>query len=248
MSYDVGGETMVEVNKLKPMAVAHQFINEQFPNCQGALLAGSVVRGEATETSDLDIVIFDQSLISSYRESLIYLGWKIEAFVHNLTSYKAFFKSDYERARPSMPRMVLEGIILKDVGIIKSIKKEAKDLMDQGPEKWSAETIELKQYFISDTLDDLLGSTDRAEEICIANTLAEMVSEFVLRTNQKWIGTSKWIIRSLRHYDHNFANHFVNAFDVFYRTGDKTEIIQLVDNILEPYGGRLFDGFSLGKN
>lgn len=210
-------------------------------------MAGSVVRGEATETSDLDIVIFDKNLNSSYRESLIDFGWNIEVFVHNLISYKEFFKSDYERARPSMPRMVSEGIVLKDNGIIESIKNEAKELLAKGPEKWSTETIKTKRYFITDTLDDFIGCNYRAEEIFIANTLADLVSEFVLRTNQRWIGASKWIIRSLRHYDIEFADRFVEAFDDFYKTGDKNKIIQIVDRILQPYGGRLFDGFSLGK-
>lgn len=179
--------------KSNPNDAAKQFINKKYHNCQGALLAGSVVRGEATETSDLDIVVFDKNLSSSYRESLIDFGWNIEVFVNNLISYKHFFKSDYERARPSMPRMVLEGIVIKDDGIIDSIKKEAKELLDKGPEEWTAEMIKTKRYFITDALDDFIGCTNRAEEIFIANTLAELVSEFVLRTNRKWIGASKWI-------------------------------------------------------
>lgn len=238
---------MDEFTKLEPIKAAKQLINILFPNCQGALLAGSVVRGQITRTSDLDIIIFDKTLHTSYRESIIDFDWKIEVFAHNLTSYKDFFKSDYERARPSMPRMVSEGIILKDDGIINSIKKEAKEILDKGPEEWSVETIKTKQYFISDALDDFIGCSNRAEEIFVANTLAELVSEFVLRTNRKWIGTSKWIVRSLRHYDEEFANHFVEAFDIFYKTGDKNPVIQLVEDILKPFGGPLFDGFSLGK-
>lgn len=88
---------MTNFNKLTPIEAAHQFVNEHFPNCKGALLAGSVVRGEATEKSDLDIVIFDKNLRTSYRESLIEYGWHIEVFVHTLTSYKQFFKMDYEK-------------------------------------------------------------------------------------------------------------------------------------------------------
>jgi predicted nucleotidyltransferase len=233
--------------KLKPIEAAQQFIEKYYPNCQGALLAGSVVRGEATETSDLDIVVFENSQNASYRKSLIEYGWPIEVFVHSLTSYKPFFKSDRERARPSMPRMIAEGIILKDEGILESIKKEASELLADGPEKWSEETIHTKRYFITDALDDLIGSTNRTEEIFIANALAELVSEFVLRTNGQWIGHSKWIVRSLKQFDEKFADQFVDAFDVFYKTDDKTKIVQLVNKVLEPYGGKLFDGFSLGK-
>lgn len=233
--------------KLKPIEAAQQFIEMYFPNCKGALLAGSVVRGEATETSDLDIVVFESNLSSSYRKSIIEFGWPIEVFVHSLTSYKPFFISDRERARPSMPRMIAEGILLKDVGVIESIKNEAIELLANGPEKWSEETITTKRYFITDALDDFIGSTKRAEEIFIASTIAELLSEFILRSNRQWIGHSKWIVRSLKQFDEIFADKFVEAFDVFYKTDDKTKIIQLVDKVLEPYGGRLFDGFSLGK-
>ncbi|MFJ8063670.1 nucleotidyltransferase domain-containing protein [Psychrobacillus sp. NPDC096426] len=238
---------MGNIKKLEPVIAAQKFINKYFPNCDGALLAGSVVRGEATETSDLDIVIFDQTFSACYRESLIDFDWRVEVFVHNLNSYEVFFESDRKRARPSLPRMISEGIILKDSGVIGPIKSEAEKLLSNGPEKWSVETINTKRYFITDTLDDFIGSNDRAEEIFIANTLAELASEFVLRTNNRWIGASKWIVRSLKSYDVQFAAQFVEAFDTFYRNGSKHKLIKLMDDILLPYGGRLFNGFSLGK-
>ncbi|WP_318837495.1 nucleotidyltransferase domain-containing protein [Psychrobacillus glaciei] len=50
----------MNTNRLKPFEAATQFISQNFSNCQGALLAGSTVREEATETSDLDIVVFIQ--------------------------------------------------------------------------------------------------------------------------------------------------------------------------------------------
>ncbi|MEC5424316.1 nucleotidyltransferase domain-containing protein [Virgibacillus sp. C22-A2] len=238
---------MGDLNRLEPVKAARKFIENYFPYCDGALLAGSVVRGEATKTSDLDIVIFDKTYSSSYRESLIVYDWPIEVFAHNLNSYQEYFASDFKRARPSLPRMVSEGIILKDKGIIDSIKSEAKELLSKGPEKWSMEIINTKRYFITDTLDDFIGCSNRAEGIFIANTLAELVSEFVLRTNNKWIGASKWIVRSLREHDTKFAEQFVEAFDKFYRSSAKDKVINLVDEVLEPYGGRLFNGFSLGK-
>ena len=235
-------------NKLNPVEAARLFVNKHFPHCEGALLAGSVIRGEATETSDLDIVVFDKQFHTSYRESMIDFGWRIEIFVHNLTSYKDYFFSDCERARPSMPRMVAEGMILKDRGAIGSIKEEAKELLDKGPKEWPTELVNTKRYFITDALDDFIGCNSRAEAIFIANSLAELVSEFVLRTNKRWIGASKWIVRSLRHYDIEFTNQFVEAFDEFYKNEDKQKIIQLVDEVLEPHGRRLFEGFSLGKS
>lgn len=143
--------------------------------------------------------------------------------------------------------MISEGIILKDDGILKSIKNEAKVIVEKGPEKWSEEVINTKRYFITDTLDDFRGSNNRAEEIFIANTLAVLVHEFVLRTNRQWIGASKWIVRALNQYDEKFTEEFVEAFNIFYKTGEKGKVVELIDKVLEPYGGRLFEGFSQGK-
>ena len=76
---------------MKPIEAA-----TSIPNCV-ALLGGSVARGEATKTSDLDIVIVDQSLTSCYRESCYSNGWPVEVFVHNFETYKTFFKMDCDR-------------------------------------------------------------------------------------------------------------------------------------------------------
>ncbi|UOQ48712.1 nucleotidyltransferase domain-containing protein [Gracilibacillus caseinilyticus] len=235
------------MKQLEPVKAANNFIDKHFPECQGAILAGSVVRGEDTETSDLDLVIFDKKLASSYRESMFDFGWPIEIFVHNLTFYKYFMEMDCKSAKPSMPRMISEGIILKDEGIIESIKKEAADMLVKGPEKWTDNIIRTKRYFITDALDDFTGSNNRAEDIFIANTLAQLIHEFILRTNGRWIGSSKWIVRALNDYNENFTERFVDAFDVYYRTGEKGKIVKLVDNVLAPYGGRLFEGFCMGK-
>ncbi|WP_121615321.1 nucleotidyltransferase domain-containing protein [Virgibacillus halodenitrificans] len=233
--------------KLDARKASHQIIEKKYPHCNGALLAGSVVRGEATNTSDLDIVIFTDETFFSYRESFIELDWPVEAFVHNFSSYKEFFKSDRERAIPTLSRMVTEGIVLKEDPRLHSIKQEANELLEAGPEKWTSEMIDIKRYFLTDMLDDFIGSDTRGEEIVIAGALAEMISEFTLRAEQRWLGSSKWVVRLLKQYDEAFAETFIEAFDLFYKTGEKGPVIQLVDTVLQPYGGRLFDGFSIGK-
>ncbi|MEZ2718318.1 nucleotidyltransferase domain-containing protein [Niallia circulans] len=235
------------MERLEPVEAARLFIDTYYANCNAAVLAGSVVRGQATATSDLDIVIFDEKIVSSYRESMMEFGWPIEAFVHNLSSYKDFFLMDYNIAKPSMQRMVTEGIILRDDGALQAIKQEAKQMLAEGPKEWSEETIRTKRYFITDVLDDLIGADNKQEEIFIASTLSFLLHEFVLRVNKQWIGTSKWMVRALRLYDSLFADEFIEAFDCFYRTREKDKIIEITEKVLKPYGGKLFAGFSLGK-
>ncbi|PEJ35846.1 nucleotidyltransferase domain-containing protein [Bacillus pseudomycoides] len=233
---------------MKAIDAAQKIIESQFPHCDIALLGGSIARGEATKTSDLDIVIFDESLSNCYRESFFSNGWPVEVFVHTFETYKEYFRGDCKRGRPSLPQLVSEGIILKgEEGIVTSLKLEARQLLDKGPEKWTEELIRQKRYFITDVLDDFIGATKREEELFIANLLADLVHEYVLRVNEQWVGNSKWFIRVLRKYDELFAEQFVEAFDHFYKTGEKKKLIAFVENTLENYGGRLFEGFSIGK-
>lgn len=232
-------------SRLSAFETAQKFVKERFPDCDAALLAGSVTRGEATETSDLDIVIFDKDIPSAYRESLIAYGWPIEVFVHNLQSYKLFFESDVKRARPSLPRMVAEGTVIKKSDYLQKLINEAKRIIELGPEVWTKKEIDFKRYFITDTLDDFIGSNNEAEELFIAGTLAEQLQEFVLRTNNRWVGKSKWVVRELNHYDPVFCEKFVEAFSQYYRTGNKKMVVEMAELELEPFGGRLFDGFSV---
>ncbi|HEX5564739.1 MAG TPA: nucleotidyltransferase domain-containing protein [Sporosarcina sp.] len=238
---------MKRMKRMKAPFAAKRFVDEYFPHCQAAVLAGSVVRGEETPTSDLDIVIFDNQIEEAFRESRIEYGWPIEVFVHSLTSYKTYFRSDAERARPSLPRMVAEGIVLVDTGILSLIKNEAAALLNEGPAPWSAQTLATKRYMLTDALGDFLGTQNEAEALFIANALAEAIHEFVLRTNGQWIGASKWIVRALRQYDEDFAERFVAAFQSFYKTGNREGIIRITDDVLAPFGGRLFEGYSVGK-
>lgn len=77
---------------MKPMEAAQSIITSQFSNCDVALLGGSVARGEATKTSDLDIVIFDQSLSSCYRESFYSNGGLLKYSYIILKRIKPFLK------------------------------------------------------------------------------------------------------------------------------------------------------------
>ncbi|MCG3086866.1 nucleotidyltransferase domain-containing protein [Sporosarcina cyprini] len=234
------------MERVDALKAAEMFIHKYYPDCTAALLAGSVVRGEATETSDLDIIVFDDDK-GPYRESVIAFDWPVEVFVHNKTSYQSFFESDIERARPSLLRMISEGIVLIDAEIVQIVKQQADELLKKGPAPWSEQTLRTKRYMLTDALDDFQGSTDEAEAIFIANTLADRLHEFFLRTNGRWIGDSKWVVRALREFDPVFTDRFVTVFDEFYRTRNKHAVIELVEEVLTPFGGRLFEGYSVGK-
>jgi hypothetical protein len=234
--------------RINARKAASEFVEMYFPACEVAYLAGSVVRGEETESSDLDIIIIDASVTECYRKSLTENGWPIEVFVHNFFSYKDFFKENIDRARPSLPQMCAEGIILKDNGQASRIKNEALQLLKAGPTPWKTVEMEKARYQITDLINDLEGSTNSIEDLFIVSKLADLTHEFVLRVNGYWIGEGKWIIRALKEYDESFAEKFAAVFDGYYSTREKEKVIHFVDDVIKPYGGRLFEGYSSRRN
>ncbi|PAF20576.1 hypothetical protein CHH49_15975 [Terribacillus saccharophilus] len=229
-----------------PRDTAKRFIETNHPDCEGAMLAGSCARGEATQTSDLDIIILYKGESCAYRESLLFEGWPVEVFVYTGEAYQNFFVSDAKRGIPSMPRMVSEAIVLKDSPAVTKMKSEASSIFAAGPSPWGKQKIDHNRYMITNLIDDFLDKEVDGEAYFLANAIVNDLAIFTLRTRQHWIGSGKWMFRELKSMDSNLANQFEQSLAAFYKQHDKRPIVQLADDCLEPFGGRLFEGYYLG--
>ena len=234
--------------KMKYIDAATKFIEDHFPDCSFALVAGSVVRGDATSTSDLDIFIITTKVDKPYRESFYENGWPIEAFIHTLDSYQEFFYMDIKRRRPSSPMMCSEGILLKDtLNIEGKIRKFANDLLAMGPEPFSEQEMLNQRYHITDMLDDLIGSTDYEEQLFIANELIEKLINFILVNRGQWMGRGKWIPKLLKKLDEDLYHELMYTINELFKKENKLPLIGFVTQQLNNTGGRLFEGYTLGK-
>lgn len=227
----------------KVKTTVEHFIEAYFPNCQAAFMAGSVVRGEATSQSDIDIVIISEEEKTMSRRCFIYNNWPIEVFVYNPSTFDTFFEGDCMLGNPFLPRMCAEGSIITGEQMASAIKEKATERLRLGPPAWTEDQIDYHRYLITDLLDDFIGSLDDSESIFIVNKLAERVHEFILRTNRTWTGEGKWVIRSLKQFDHNICDRFCNAFNSYYVKREKAPVVNFVDDVLQQHGGRLFEGY-----
>jgi len=233
--------------RISGIDAASKFVKEKFPNCDIAFLAGSASRGEETVTSDLDIVIFDSSIVSNYRESFVLYNWKIEAFIHNYCSYLKQFEIDKETGRPILANMLAEGKIIRDNGKSQKIKDNAITFIKSGPKPLTEDFIRASRYFIYDLLDDFQDSNNHPEAIMTLNTISTQLADFILRVNHQWSGRGKGLARSLNKFDERIYNELFDSLNCYYKDGDKQSFIKFVNNFYEPFGGPLFDGFSQGK-
>lgn len=229
------------------LQLAHLLVESRYPDCDAALLAGSFVRGQATATSDLDLVVFYESVSASYRESFTFDRYPVEAFIHSSSTILAFFQQDRKRGRPSMQRMVAEGLVVRDHPMLVPLKTQAETELLAGPPILSLTEMDRARYFLTDLLDDFIGVTDRTDGLGIAARLLEQATDFRLRASGHWTGQGKWLIRSLAIVDPVEATRLADAFDVYFRSDQKQSVIDLVEQWLDAHGGRYFDGFSIGK-
>src|SRR5262245_40027536 len=135
--------------------ITRQIFDDRYPAASVILLAGSLLRGEGTPYSDLDlIVIFDQ-LPHAWRESFDFQGYPVEAFVHDPETLNYFLFESCRSARPpATARMVFEGIEVHGPSdISRSLKRIAADIIASRPPELGDEAGRSLRYTLANTLD-----------------------------------------------------------------------------------------------
>ena len=101
---------------------------------------------------------------------------------------------------------------------------------------------------IGDLLDDFIGAINHIDAMFILNQLLEKIINFKMVKSGNWLVHGKRIQKALVEHDRQFAENLFSAMTAFYQTGDKGAISGMLESILVQYGGRVFEGYSVGKN
>lgn len=244
---DRGAQKVRTMNKPEPKATALEIVNNKYPDAEVVFLAGSVVRGEQTLFSDLDLVVVFKELEYAWRESFVYGDWPVEAFLHDPHTLRYFFESvDAPSGRPSLAKMIVEGVALPvENNFSIQMRRLAQEVIETGPPPWDQSMLDSARYMITDLIDDLRAPRNKAEALAAGALLYEKLAEFYLRSQGLWSARGKAIPRSLQKISAPVAEQFQVAFNLLFVQGDSSEVIGLAETILAPQGGFLFEGFTL---
>ena len=186
-----------------PYIVAENILKQKYPGATLVFVAGSFNRNEETEFSDIDLVVIFPKLDAAWRESFMFEGWPVEAFVHDSETLNYFFNEvDGKDGIPSLPSMVAEGPVIPEnheLGI--NLKSLAQKVLDKGPPKWRDEAIYHQRYAISDLVDDLRAPRNQEETNAVVGSLHEVLGNFYFRANDLWSASRKHIPRRLSKID-----------------------------------------------
>ncbi len=228
-----------------PKEIIKELIAKKYPSAKAVFWGGSVSKNQGTEASDLDLVIVFKSLPNAYREAFIYDGWPVDAFIHDLSTLHYFFEeSRTSNGIPGLITMITEGVEILDPNpLANDVKLLAKKFKEGGPIPWSNEQIDKERFLLTDILDDIKFPKNREEQITSAVHLFEPLVQFHFRSQGKWSASGKSLIRLLKTENPDLAIEFNKSFDDFFKSYDTLGIENLVQKILAPYGGLLWDGF-----
>ena len=229
------------------ISVANQLYTERYQDAEVLLLCGSVVRGEHTETSDLDLVVLYSGIPNAYRASYYYQGWPVEAFHHDMQTLHYFFEQvDRPTGIPVLMQMVAEGIeIPKQCAVSDQAKTLARKYLAMGPPVWDQLELEKSRYLLSDLVEDLRGTTNEVERQAIVMRLYEPFVHHVFRSRNVWAAKGKWIPRRLSDVAPGYAEELFNHINTAVRGEGIDQLIELVENELAKDGGYLFEGYTL---
>jgi hypothetical protein len=94
------------VERSSPQDVTDRLFRTRFSDARALFCAGSVVRGEGTAHSDLDIVVVYDRVPNAWRESLVWEGWPVELFVHDPETLAYYVAEDVAGGRPCLAQML----------------------------------------------------------------------------------------------------------------------------------------------
>ncbi|MFD6415442.1 nucleotidyltransferase domain-containing protein [Streptomyces sp. NPDC060194] len=231
----------------EPHATARALVADRHPEARAAFLAGSVLTSWRTPYSDLDIVVVTDSAAAPYRESLRSGGWPVELFVQSPESWREFFTREVAERRSPLMDMCAQGdLILDRDGVGAALAEESRRVAAAGPAPLTEEERDAHRYYLTDLLDDLAGCRDPGERLFVVAEIVQRTAAFLLLQHRAWLGGGKWLARRADEVRPGFAARLEAASRAAPAAGCG-DLVALVDEVLAPAGGRLWEGYVVGR-
>jgi len=223
---------------------AEALFSSRYKGSEFCVASGSIIQGYGTAHSDLDLVVIFQKIETAFRESFLFNGLPVEAFVHDYETIQAFMDGDYEEGHASMQHIIATGkIIPHETEAAIKLRRYAKKIVSSGLKEPKPETIDILRYAVTDLIDDLKGKRPLSKQRSILYSIYQKIGELRLRVGGQFLGSGKHLARNLKHCDPLFFDQLESIMLNAHADGVTPKDIILLQSLLQPLGGRLFDGY-----
>ena len=231
--------------KHSPLYVTKDLLETRYRGAGVIFLAGSVMRGEASTYSDVDIVVAYPRVERAYRESFFHLEWPVEAFVHDPETLSYFFHQvDRPDGSSTLAEMVFEGLETPAPSEFSArLKQMASEVLKNGPISLTTDEIEDRRYHISELVDDIREPRSKQELNAAATAIYFELADYYFRIRGEFSSHGKALLKRMKKSDPTFFRRFTEAFDLLFSEGRAEKVIDMAEELLNSRGGFLFDGY-----
>ncbi|HYX39135.1 MAG TPA: hypothetical protein VE954_39025 [Oligoflexus sp.] len=226
-----------------PVAAARNIVKQRFPDAVCAFASGDWQKREETPYSIVSIVVIMTRVQTAYRESLRVDQMPMEVFVYDPESWDYLgLKKDRAKGDASVAQIMAQGEpLLPGSAMASEMQQRAKAVLAAGPSPLQEDQIHEMRYRISVLMNELRAPRSHGEAMGSLGVLHETLADFYLRGRGLWSASGSDIPKALQAADAEFAKRWQRVFTSAFM-GDRSAVMSLVDEVLEPHGGFLFDG------
>ncbi len=230
------------MTRISGRAAAAALLVARYDGAKVMFVGGSAALGTETEHSDLDLTVVYDQLPNPIRESFLFEGWPVESSMTDVATLRRAIAFAPHLGTRAVPGLVAEALVLPDESeLSRSLQHHAREVIAAGPLALSPSDHQAARYGITYTLHKL--SHGPAQDLVFvgANMLLRLVN-YWLRSQGKWAASNTYVGRRLREEDPAMATRMLEVFTAMH-AGELGPLNALIDDILAPFGGRLFDGY-----
>lgn len=221
---------------------ARDLVRKYFPEADAAFLGGSVAAGTATPTSDFDIAVLRPTGHETFRDTTREDGRLVEWFAHTPETVDRFLDPSDRRA--IMASIYGHGVVLLNKGgAADDMAARAQAILAAGPPRRDAQDLEALRYSLTNAYDDLTDAKNDREQLAIACCVGEIAANLLCELRGAWTARGKWLPRRVYEADEVLGPRLTTAWLALARTGDATQLLDVVGALLDEAGGPLREGF-----
>lgn len=174
----------------------------------------------------------------AFVETTRHQGQLVEAFVYGTSGLHQWREKGRSASRPVLDRLIAEGIVLIQSDLAEMLVKESSEALAAGPSAPDPDQLLARRYSLSALIDDVTETVSPGEQIVVMATAWREASELALMSQNRWLGTGKWLLRELRRSGDDFGL----AAWIDEGGSDPTTLTTRCQKVLDSVGGYLQEG------
>ncbi len=220
--------------------LSKRIIDECYPDCFGALITGSFIKGTFNENSDVDIILFSELISESYTQKnrdFSNTGYDFDITILPKNKISSLIINDVVSLNGSLTNMLSYGEIIKDNNnFLAEVIEYSKSVSNYYYPSLEYSDVDMTLIMISNALEDLDELSSENETFFTLSFIIELMTNLNIKRAKGFLGKGKNKAKNLKEYCPHFHHELENAITKF-KAGDIQFFKNVIKANINTFGG-----------